>query len=274
MPTKSVTPRRQPKQSKLSFKPASQTGNATTPNGKKGSANANGNILNFFKKVEVEEQLFLPGASNGIPAEPEPRTLLIDEDIYGVEDGIPKTEYEGGQHPSKRRKLSHDAGRSPCNIVETDNSDQVEQEANKTEKVPLETPQREPTKQKRGRGPFMADSDSEDDDTADQTPPKRSITITTIQPSTTMHKPDVPVPPPPNLPVDESCPDPLDEPDIHKKDAYDDQFKDIEDMEGLFGDDDEFDAEGEEFRERRFMEEQARLEAEERHHTREGDCSR
>ncbi|KAI0113983.1 DRMBL-domain-containing protein [Nemania sp. FL0031] len=267
MPTKSVTPRRQPKQSKLSFKPASQNGNATTPNGKKSSANANGNILNFFKKVEVEEQLFLPGASTGISAEsePEPPILPVDEDLYGVEESVRKIEYEGSPHPPKRRKLSHDAGRSPRNVAESENGDRLGQEANKTEKASSETRQRGPTKQRRARGPFMADSDSEDEDTAGRPPPQRASAVRIVHTPTVTDKPDVPLPPPPpNLPVDESCPDPLDEPDIQKNDAYADQFRDLEDMEGLFGgDEDEFDADGEEFRERRFMEEQARLEAEE-----------
>ncbi|KAI1128911.1 DRMBL-domain-containing protein [Nemania abortiva] len=263
MPAKSVTPRRQPKQSKLSFKPAAQNGSATTPNGKKNSANANGNILSFFKKVEVEEQLFLSGPSTGIPAQPEPPTLPLDEDIYGVEDGVSKTEtvHEDGRHPSKRRKLSHDAGGPLRNVAETQEGDGLEQETNNTDETPSKTTQRELAKQRRGRGPFMADSDSEDDDAPGQTPPKHASAPATIENSTSADEPDTPVPPIPNLPVDESCPDPLDLPDIQRNETYDDQFKDLDDMEGLFGDDDEFDADGEEFRERRFMEEQARLEA-------------
>lgn len=93
MPAKFTTPRRQPRQSKLSFQPAAQNGTGTTPNGKKSTAKPNGNILNFFKKVEVEEQLFLPlpASSTAIPAEPNSPILANDEDIYDVEDSARKT---------------------------------------------------------------------------------------------------------------------------------------------------------------------------------------
>ncbi|RYC54032.1 hypothetical protein CHU98_g12176, partial [Xylaria longipes] len=265
MPTKSGTPRRQPKQSKLSFQPAAQNGNGTTPNGKKSTAKPNGNILNFFKKVEVEEQLFLPGSSTATPAQPDWPTLANDEDIYGVEDCAQKTAYEDRQNPSKRRKLSHDASGAPGLAAEVRGCEPVEQEAECTEMVSSEPVQRRPAKQIRGRGPFLADSDSEDDDATDRALPQRASAVATVQPATSTDTPEPAAPPAPDLPVDESCPDPPDEPDIQRAEACDDQFQDLEDMEGLFnGDDnDEFYDEGEEFRERRFMEEQARLEAEE-----------
>ncbi|KAI1749374.1 DRMBL-domain-containing protein [Xylaria castorea] len=265
MPTKSVTPRRQPKQAKLSFQPAAQNGNGTTPNGKRSAAKPNGNILNFFKKVEVEEQLFLPGSSVAISAEPDLSTLANNEDIYGVEDCVQKTSYEDHQNPSKRRKLSHDASAAPRHAAETSGCGRIEQETEHTEAVPSEPVQRRPAKQRRGRGPFLADSDSEDDDATDQTLLQRASAMATIQLPTSTDTPKPAVPSVPDLPVDESCPGPLDETDIQRGEAYDDQFQQLEDMEGLFnGDDnDEFYDEGEEFRERRFMEEQARLEAEE-----------
>ncbi|KAI0548978.1 DRMBL-domain-containing protein [Xylaria curta] len=255
MPTKSVTPRRPPKQAKLNFQPAAQNGNGTTPNGKRNTTKPNGNILNFFKKVEVEEQLFLPGSSAVGSAEPGLPTLAHDEDIYGVENCVQKTSYEDLQSHSKRRKLSHAASEVSRHAAEANGCERVEQEAEHTEAVSSEPIQRRPTKQRRGRGPFLADSDSEDDDVA----------VAIIQPPNFTDTPNPAVPPVPHLPVDESCPGPLDETDIQKGDGYDDQFQQLEDMEGLFaGDDnDEFYDEGEEFRERRFMEEQARLEAEE-----------
>ncbi|KAI0426665.1 DRMBL-domain-containing protein [Xylaria sp. FL1042] len=264
MHTKSVTPRRPPKQSKLSFKPA--PAGSTTPSGKKSSSNANGNILNFFKKVEVEEQLFLPGSSAVVPTEPRSPTLLKveegDVDIYGVEDCIEKTPPERTQNPPKRRKLSHDGGDTP-RVIELNKCDPGVQEATNDVKAIPKPIQRGPTKPRRGRGPFLADSDSEDD-TDDRTPPN-SASADAMRPSTVTEKTDTPVPAAPNLPLDESCPDPLEPSDIQRDELYDGQFGDLEEMEGLFGDDndDEFDEEGEEFRERRFMEEQARLEAEE-----------
>ncbi|OTB08758.1 hypothetical protein M426DRAFT_51549 [Hypoxylon sp. CI-4A] len=66
----------------------------------------------------------------------------------------------------------------------------------------------------------------------------------------------------PKLPIDESCPEVSDIPPIKQEESICEEFKDLEDVEGLFDDIEEFD-DGEEFRERRYMEEQARLEAEE-----------
>ncbi|KAI3329338.1 DRMBL-domain-containing protein [Xylariaceae sp. AK1471] len=258
MPAKSVTPRRQPKQSKLSFKPSAQNGNATTPNGKKSAAKPNGNILNFFRKVEVEEQLFLPGSSTLVPAEPASPVLSKREDIYGAEDYVREAPVRASETPSKRRKLSHDASDS----TDAKECDQVKQEAEHEERVPPEPVQRRPTKKRRGKGPFLVDSDSEDDSPISPALPKHASAVATSQLPEPTVSPDTPIPPAPNLPVDESYPDPLDGPDIQRDEAYDDQFDDLEDMEGLFDDDGEYD-EGEEFRERRFMEEQARLEAEE-----------
>ncbi|KAI1736003.1 DRMBL-domain-containing protein [Xylaria scruposa] len=270
MPTKSVTPRRPPKQAKLNFQPAAQNGNGTTSNGKRNTAKSNGNILNFFKKVEVEEQLFLPGSSAVVSAASDLPALAHDEDIYGVEDCVQKTSYEDLQNLSKRRKLSHATSEVPRHAAEANGCEPVEQEAEHTEAVPSEPEpvQRKPAKQRRGRGPFLADSDSEDDHVADQALPQRTNAVATIQPPNFTDTPNPavpPVPPVPHLPVDESCPGPVDEIDVPRGDGYDDQFQQLEDMEGLFtGDDnDEFYDEGEEFRERRFMEEQARLEAEE-----------
>ncbi|KAI1300313.1 DRMBL-domain-containing protein [Xylaria venustula] len=272
MPTKSVTPRRQPKQSKLSFKPA--PAGSTTPGGKK-TTNSNGNILNFFKKVEVEERLFLPESSAILPAEPSLSLPTLsredEEDIFGAEGSTQEIPFEPSQNPPKRRKLSHD-GSGTLPATESKRCDRGEQEAIDEGKPLPRSVQRGPKKPRRGRGPFLADSDSEDDE-ADRSLLKDSSAVA-IRPSTTTNgsnisdTPDAPVPPAPpapNLPVDESCPDPLDRPDIQKDESYGGQFEHLQDMEALFGDDndDEFDDEGEEFRERRYMEEQARLEAEE-----------
>ncbi|KAF2970150.1 hypothetical protein GQX73_g3485 [Xylaria multiplex] len=263
MPTKSVTPRRQqPKQSKLSFKPVAQGSSATTPNGKKASINSNGNILNFFKKVEVEEQLFLPGSSTLVPAELESPTVPKEEDTVGAKDCIPEISYQDDQNPSKRRKLSHGVGET-LRATEVAEYDEVTREATYTEKVPSEPVQRKPKKVIRGRGPFLADSDSEDD-TADRALPNHASAIAIPEPSTCTEKPGVPMPLAPNLPLDGSCPDHLDGIDIGGVWPNDGQLDDLEDIDGLLGnDDDEFYEEGEEFRERLFMEEQARLEAQE-----------
>ncbi|KAI1433040.1 DRMBL-domain-containing protein [Xylaria sp. CBS 124048] len=267
MHMKSVTPRRQPKQSKLSFKPVGQNGEATTSGGKsRATTTANGSILNFFKKVEVEEQLFLPGLSTVFPTDPAPAVPLNSEDIYHVQDCVEKTSSEADQHPSKRRRLSHDNGDTlPCTTSPKESKayDDVEPEANDTKR---DEPDRGPTKRRRGKVPFLvdSDSDSENDNTSS---PLRSEqpsvgAITQIPILATDTPSGIPVPLVPSLPPDESCPAPPDDPDLQRNE-YDDQSNEFDDTEDLFGDaGDEFD-DGEEFRERRFMEEQARLEAEE-----------
>ncbi|KAJ3575889.1 hypothetical protein NPX13_g3874 [Xylaria arbuscula] len=261
MHTKSSTPRRPPKQSKLSFKPA-QAGSPTT-NSKKGSTNSNGNILNFFRKVDVEEQLFLPDSSTVVPPEPRPPTYVKDEDIHSIEDDAHNVSGGDDRNPSKRRKLSHDGGPT-LQWADSEVSTRVKEEDIDAGKAALDVVRSEPPKSRRARGPFLADSDSEDD-TGDRDSPKRGSITAITHASVPPEKPVAHIPPAPTLPVDESCPDLLDRPNIQRYEPCDGQFGDLEDMEGLFGDDndDEFADEGEEYRERRFMEEQARLEAEE-----------
>ena len=261
MPTKSSTPRRPPKQSKLSFKPA-QAG-SPTPNGKKASTNSTGNILNFFRKVEVEEQLFLPDSSTAVPSQPRSPTCVRDEDIYGLEDCAHTVSHGDIQNPSKRRKLSHDDGVA-LHAAGLDVCTKVKEQATDAQEVPPAAIRAEQTRPRRAKGPFLADSDSEDG-ADDPAPPKYTSIAATTHPRASPEKPGVSVPPAPTLPVDESCPDLLDQPNIYEHELYDGPFEDLEDMERLFGDDndDEFADEGEEYRERRFMEEQARLEAEE-----------
>ncbi|KAI1828011.1 DRMBL-domain-containing protein [Xylaria intraflava] len=263
MPAKPLTPRRQPKQSKLSFKPAAQNGNVTTPSGKNRTASANGNILNFFKKVEVEEQLFLPGVSAVVPAIPTPPDLSTSEDRHGAEDCAQETALDDDQHPSKRRKLSGHTSDLSLRATTPKGDKAYDQVGLATHFAEQKKPARRRPAKKRGKGPFLVDSDSEDDRAASTTPSEHATgDATTQSPISTTDALGVPIPPKPNLPVDESCPA-LDDPDL-QRDENDDQFNGFEDIEDLFGDggDDEFN-EGEEFRERLFMEEQARLEAEE-----------
>ncbi|KAI8635139.1 DRMBL-domain-containing protein [Xylariaceae sp. FL1651] len=256
--TKSVTPRRQ---SKLNFGPATKNGNASTPNGKKGAANGNGNIMRFFKKVEVEEQLFLGDSSTAIPTDSETLALSKDEDIHGAVDNSEEALFEVDQHYPKRRKLSHGTGDSSVDAVEAKEQRPVETKAEPIHQIRSESIMRRLAKKGRRRGPFLADSDSENDDMPNPLLSKHVSNDATPQAWDHTDNSDDPVPPVPSLPVDESCPDPPDILDLKRDESYGDEFKELEDMEDLF-DDDEFD-EGEEFRERRFMEEQARLEAEE-----------
>ncbi|KAK5632919.1 hypothetical protein RRF57_008633 [Xylaria bambusicola] len=259
MPAKTAT-RKQPKQSKLNFKPA-QAG-STTSNGKKSSTNSNGNILNFFRKVEVEEQLFLPESSIAVPTQPRSPTSVKNDDIHGAEDRAQNVSYKDSQNPSKRRKLSHD-DRNTLQDSGLEVSVKGEEEATNEDKL-VQVPVRpEPVKPRRARGPFVDDSDSEND-VAEQTPPERANATAITHPSAPTEKQGVSVPPAPNLPAGESCPESYDGSNVRRYESCDGRFDGLEDLEGLFGDDydDEF-ANDKEYRERRFMEEQARLEAEE-----------
>ncbi|KAI1808359.1 DRMBL-domain-containing protein [Daldinia bambusicola] len=247
--TKSVTPL---KQSKLNFGSAANGKNGKTPTGKK-KGPANGNILNFFQKVEVEEQLFCAGPTN--TSAPTPSVApppKVDEDLFGDEE-------VGKEIRSpKRRKLSHDGNDSlPQNPGSTPS-----EEPDQLKPTVLE---RTTTKQARKKGPFLIDSDSEDDDIdIDSSPSKdaisteTNITISQVKNETAeLNGAFVP-----SLPVDESCAEAPDIPPLDQEESIYDEFKDLEDVEGLFEDIEEY-GDGEEFRERRYMAEQARLELEE-----------
>ncbi|KAL7629259.1 DNA cross-link repair protein PSO2/SNM1 [Parahypoxylon ruwenzoriense] len=242
--TKSMNPRRQ---SKLNFGPAkgSKDAVAKTPTSKRRPAN--GNILNFFKKVEVEEQLFCAdptSASAPTPAVAPPASKEL-EDVYGIEDDAKEAAHEFSQSAPKRRKLSHDG-----DVLEQTRSTAPEPAGASGNRV-------------RRKGPFLDESDSEDDGreispSEHTTDTEANITASEVEDS--VEKSGMAFAP--NLPMEESCPEVLDIPPLKQGESTYEEFKDLEDMEGLFDNVDEFD-DGEEFRERRFMEEQARLEAEE-----------
>ena len=298
MPPVKRTPRK-PTQTKLNFKKAGDDGGAdgTTPRARRpGAAKPNGNILNFFKKVEVEEQLFC-GDSNGtsdgvdVSLEPEPESesesavvfphansssIKVDADKGGEErngngtvDGVKDmgpSRYNEHLGSSKRRKLSHDGNGDQVTGIEA-----LDSEA--SIKAPTEVPTEAPKsikkpKTSRAKGPFLEDSDSDEDGDATGDSPA-------VEHLAPQKPPDVRIPDPTSEPVisfndelivEEKTPIAAAEtPAIaHGDSVYDDfqDFQDLEELEAMFddNDDDEF-GDGEEFRERRFMEEQARLEA-------------
>ncbi|KAI1266864.1 DRMBL-domain-containing protein [Xylariaceae sp. FL1019] len=254
---KSATPRRPPRQSKLDFAKAA----AKTPTGKRGSVNGTGNILNFFKKVEVEEQLFLPDpSSNAFSTAAETTatsTSYSKPDLYGGDnddDDIENALSLPEQGAAKRRKLSHDA--SPTFVSPTT---VPKGNASPSDPPTLGIPQK-PKPKRRGKGGFLIDSDTDEDE--DETKPiiLTPTTDVAVPPeSFPTNASDDPVPPAPSLPIDESCLNPLDSAAMPEAELVEDQYRDTDDIDGLF-DDEEFEV-GEEFRERRFMEQQARLEA-------------
>ncbi|KAF3062323.1 DNA cross-link repair protein pso2/snm1 [Daldinia childiae] len=251
--TKSMTPR---KQSKLNFGSAANGKGGKTPIGKK-KPPANGNILNFFQKVEVEEQLFCAGPTNTSASTPNvaPPTPKVDEDLFG-DEGISQDAEKEARSP-KRRKLSHDGNESLPQNSESTRSEESDQ----TKSTVLE---QTVTKRSRRKVPFLIDSDSEEDD-IESSPLRDTTDIKAIvaSPEIKNEKAELDTAPVPNLPVDESCPEAPDIPPLNQGESVYDEFKDLEDVEGLFDDVEEEYADGEEFRERRYMEEQARLEAEE-----------
>ncbi|KAI5862107.1 DRMBL-domain-containing protein [Durotheca rogersii] len=236
------------RQSKLNFGLAngSKDGGSKTPIGKKKPAN--GNILNFFKKVEVEEQLFCDGPKNAPLTAP---PALKEEDLYDLDDR------EDEPSTAKRRKLSHEGNEDAPHTPESE----PRREPDGTKSAALEQTQMR-AKRPRGRGPFLYNSDSEDDD-IESSPAKRApddelLAATSLGPNP-QEKAETDFVP--KLPTEESCSEVLDAP-LNQDDIADEEFENLEDIEGLFDDADEFD-DGEENRERYFMEEQARLEAEE-----------
>ncbi|KAI1780070.1 DRMBL-domain-containing protein [Hypoxylon cercidicola] len=256
---KPITPRRQ---SKLNFGSATGGKNANANAKSIGKKPANGNILNFFQKIEVEEQLFcadlntsasVSGSSTATTAAAAPApTSSIGPKPAENEDDLFGDEYiaEESRLP-KRRKLSHDS---------IQNSPLLNKDRGKPEQLDSTASERAPAKRarKKGRGPFLNDSDSEDDDA--QSSPSVGNGATNASRPENIEKSEIVFVP--NLPVDESSLELPHRPPLKQEDSVYDDFKDIEDIEGLFDGVDEFD-DGEEYRERRYMEEQAKLEAEE-----------
>lgn len=286
-PAKPKTPR----QTKLNFGPAAK-GSANKNSASKQKGPSNGNILNFFKKVEVEETLFLDGppvprASVTTTTPPESDTQPekgggedaddndddVDDDgdgdsLFGGEDTPSEDEHEPtrfNEDPpgtSKRRKLSHDGTNGTNGVANGDNHDN--EEATKSELPARLSAQK---KQKKARkGPFLDDSDNEDETPAYSSPTRQDIPIGE-PPDVAVLSRDATAGPSierPSLPRDESCPAVSDAaPPPKLEDSACDDLKNLDEMEGVFDDEFDDDEQGEEYRYMRYMEEQARLEAEE-----------
>lgn len=202
---------------------------------KKPPARPNSSILSFFKKVEKEdnESLFVnPGTTTKSTPDSHPQNghsnSVIDDDSTG--------RFNEDETSLKRRKvLSH----------EDDSTAQLT--VTSTVGVTVEGSKRGTNS--RPKGPFVMDSDSEDDDDASvHTPTLKSPTKTINTehgnpPELSDNVPDLDCKnePEPTTPRPVKTPRPNEWRDFI--DSYEDEFV------------------GEEFRERRFMEEQARLEA-------------
>ncbi|KAK7951523.1 DNA repair metallo-beta-lactamase-domain-containing protein [Apiospora aurea] len=233
-----------PRQSKLNFGPPQANGKTSAS--KQKLLPANGNILNFFKKVHVEEPLFIGDPSVGgataaadaalsSPIRPKLEEQPAD-DIHHAEpddDPLPEPRFNEDVGSSKRRKMSHDGEETddPATAAGTGTS----------------TSHKRAKRTKAKKGPFLDDSDSEPDSALEASPPKQETPM------------DSPGKTRPALLRDESCAVVPELPQIKTEDSVYDDFKDMDEMEALF--DDELD-DGEEYRAMRYMQEQARLEAE------------
>lgn len=246
-------------------RPAPKTAVSKTP--QKRESVKNKSILNFFQKVDrPEESMFVDGIPAPPPATPSAPSLPLqhDDDIYGAGDPVLEERYNEALVPSKKRKLSPGGGESENLASAILESDQTQ--------PPKSAPPRKPR-----RGPFICDSDSEQDEQDSDSPPTSSSSAPTakhlmplpeekeVRPTTTT--PSTPIMGPSRTSLTttpdpasafETIPAPLKtEPSTNIDFA---EFQDLDD-DDLFAD-----FEGEELREMRFIKEQARLEAEEMGH--------
>ena len=253
------------KVSRTPAKSSAKTATTKLPASKK-KPERNASILSFFKKVD--EELFVGGPQNFAV-----QTEYDDEDIYGVGDGdSDERRYNEVDSPVKKRRLTPP----------------VEETAATTEPAkpaPVATKPSKPPK-KNPLNPFLDDSSDEEDDTAMPLPapklPSRSVedeqrrqsqvhkdrqdssspTNDTKMPdlTTEMQRSKSPI----NLNSDiwfkDIPPPPLKHEPTSMGDSADFEGVDMDAFADELDEEDDFG--GEEFRERRFMEEQARLEEE------------
>lgn len=240
-------------------RPASKVSNTkTTP--KRPSA-TNKSILSFFQKVDRPEESMFVGGDGGVAVASQPTPE--DDDIYGAEDPVWKERYNEAQAPIKRRKLSPTTDTQDENAVPA--ATKPEPQARPTTPAKSSPPPRKPRK-----GPFLDDSDSEDDfeDGVKSSANQSNVTKKGPKPivppssredqevwSTTPKDPERTNLTPAPEPASRTPPPPL-----NNEPSTNEDFGDLDGLNDGF-DDDLF--EGEELREMRFIKEQARLEAEE-----------
>ncbi|KAL1855658.1 DNA cross-link repair protein PSO2/SNM1 [Diaporthe australafricana] len=235
-------------------RPAPKTSNPkTTP--KRPSA-TNKSILSFFQKVDRPEESMFVGGEGGVAVASQP--IPEDDDLYGAEDPVLEERYNEAQAPSKRRKLSPTTDTQDENVAPAATKPEPQAEPMP---VKFSPPPRKPRK-----GPFLDDSDSEDDledgvkcsanlskGPKPKAPPS-SKEDQEVWPTTPKDPERTNLTPAPESAYRTTPPPLKNEPSTNG---------DFRDLDGLNDelDDDLF--EGEELREMRFIKEQARLEAEE-----------
>ena len=217
------------------------------------AAPPNKSILSFFKKVPPpEESMFV---ANSTKPPPRPFFPVIQKGVKNVKVVEDVTDGQDGKdnEPSAETRFNE------CTA------------SNKRRRLGRDEPREESKKMTKPvtRGPFVDDSDSEDEDDGHHTKPPASIAA--IIKADTLIEPTIDTPLESLTSFDETfvIPAPAESKeskeskestDNREKDTLDDF--DIADIADEFGLDNDDDFEGEEFRERRYMEQQAILEAE------------
>lgn len=257
MPPKTTAARAKPaaaRQTKLNFGAASSPGSRTAA--AKPKKPANGNILNFFKKIEVEEPLFIDGPL-GTASTPETKQHEAPEDGQaGTQDAADAAGFHEDGGASKRRKTSHDGASLRLALL-----DSIAVPGTELGLAAQPATQKKAKRAKgKRKGPFLEDSDEESDPavetpTKDKPPKPRLDGTTTEEPR-----------PEPDLLRDESCVALPSVPPDKEEDPSKGERQGRDGLNGQLDPDDVVDdgdfSDGEEYRAMRQMQEQARLEAE------------
>ncbi|TEA21228.1 DNA cross-link repair protein pso2/snm1 [Colletotrichum sidae] len=219
----------------------------------------NASILNFFSKAEKPEPtLFIEGQENFVVT----ATEHVEAEIYDAEPWEEEQRFNEIESSVKKRRLSQD---DDSKIAE--HSSLKENTEGSKSPVALEPAPSSPSEEKpakklapKRKGPFLDDSDSEEEDAKTTKKPAFFSTVPSRGPvpPPTKAEPfkaeEEEVTPPAK---DTSCPPPP----LKVENSIDNEFADVDE----FGEIDNFPDEdfgGEEYRMMQFMEEQARLEAE------------
>ncbi|KAL8397687.1 hypothetical protein RB594_004409 [Gaeumannomyces avenae] len=199
----------------------------------------NASILSFFKKVPAPEETLFIGDAQSLST--------TDETEGSTSGGGDSSRYNEFDEPVKRRKLSSRDGPNP-----------TEHPAQPETKSAAEAP-KAPTAQKpRKKGPFLDDSDVEDENDQhgpdEKAPPLDKPPAAPVSRDTSIRKSLSPDPPSPNH--DQG-------PNLIQEEQGSNEPGTVPDTDVIYNnDEDDYDDDlGEEDRERRFMEEQARIEA-------------
>lgn len=224
----------------------------------KGKAKPNGNIMSFFKKEETG--LFMEDKAGSPVA-----AVVEDDEVHGALEE-PNDRYNEDETPSKRRRLSPEPDETAV-LAEASGTNGIS--ATPSGQSPV-TQSRKPSAAK--AGPFMEDSDSEEDEIEK---PEAVIGIdaeSEDNPSTILAAPEAAeaaaaYETPSDGTLHDTTQDnaaPAEPPPLIKQEtSYGAGLEAFKDFEGLEDDfDEDLFEEGDEFMERKYMEEQARLEAE------------